>query len=546
MIAAAPVGMGLIRDRVLLELNERAAAQLGYTRAELIGKNTRMLFHSDEDYERIGKEFYHDFEARGEGQVAAYYRCKDGSPIEVLIRGSYIDPSDPARGIAFVFLDIFEIKQNERELQSKVLALTSPSGGGSFNLRFQDLFNLEEIQKIQDAFAEAAGIASIITDAEGEPITQPSRFCRLCYQIIRKTENGRANCIRSDAELGKANPSGPTICQCLSGGLLDGGVAIMVGEHHVANWLIGQVMDGSVDPETVRSYAPLIGADQAEFDSALKEVPRMSREDFTKAGEALFLIAEQLSKLAYQNVMQARNIAERKRAEDALKESESRLKVALTEKEALYKELKHRVKNGMAMMAGLVSLESSHHSDPVIQSILNNTRTRMESLANLYDLLGAEGNPQEVRLDIYLSRILDSLSSALAESPVYAEFETELEPISLHARTAAPLGLVVMELVTNSIKYAFSLPENDSSLIAEKARFHPVIQVRTRRQGDHFEVLVADNGKGYPAGFDPLKSGGLGMELIRMLIEQMSGSWKLESGPGARFSFSVPLNSEGY
>ncbi len=546
MVASAPVGMGIIRDRVLLEVNERAAAQLGYTRSELIGKSTRMLFHSEEDYERIGKEFYPGFKTRGESQVAAYYRRKDGTPIEVLIRGAFLDPSNPARGIAFVFLDIFEIKQNERELQSKVLALTSPSGGDSFNLRFQDLFDLEEIQKIQDAFADAAGVASIITDAEGEPITQPSRFCRLCYQIIRKTENGRANCIRSDAELGKINPSGPTICQCLSGGLLDGGVAIMVGEHHVANWLIGQVMDDSVDPEVVRSYAPLIGADQTEFDSALTEVPRMSREEFTKAGEALFLIAEQLSKLAYQNVMQARNIAERKRAEDALKESESRLKAAVAEKEALYKELKHRVKNGMAMMAGLVGLESSHHADPMLQSILSNTRTRIESLANLYDLLGAEGNPQEVRLDIYLSRILDSLYGSLTESPVYAVFETELEPFSLHARTAAPVGLVVMELVTNSIKYAFPLPENNSAPTNETRNSQLVIKVGTQRHGDHFEVLVADNGAGYPPGFDPQRSGGLGMELIQMLIDQMSGSWKLESGPGASFSFSVPLTSEGY
>jgi len=540
MVAAAPVGMGIIRDRVLLELNERAAAQLGYTRSELIGKSTRMLFHSEEDYERIGKEFYPGFTTKGESQVAAYYQCKDGTPIEVLIRGAYLDPSNPSRGIAFVFLDIFEIKRNERELESKVLALTSPSGGDSFNLRFQDLFDLEEIQKIQDAFADAAGVASIITDAEGEPITQPSRFCRLCWQVIRKTENGRANCIRSDAELGKINSSGPTICQCLSGGLLDGGVAIMVGEHHVANWLIGQVMDDSVDPDLVRSYAARIGADQAEFDSALSEVPRMSRKDFTKAGEALFLIAEQLSKLAYQNVMQARNIAERKRAEDALKESENRLKAAVTEKEALYKELKHRVKNGMAMMAGLVGLESSHHTDPVLLSILSNTRTRIESLANLYDLLGAEGNPQEVRLDIYLSRILDSLSGSfsvsLPDSPISVEFEAELEPFSLHARTAAPLGLVVMELVTNSIKYAF----------AQSGCANPVIQVQTRRKADHFEVLVADNGIGYPPGFDPLTSGGLGMELIRMLIDQMSGSWKLESGPGARFSFTIPLTIEGY
>ena len=96
-------------------------------------------------------------------------------------------------------------------------------------LNFHDLFDLETIQNIQDAFAVATGVASIITDTNGVPITQPSNFCDLCENVIRKTEKGLTNCFKSDAILGQVNVEGPTVQPCLSGGLLDGGTSIMAG-----------------------------------------------------------------------------------------------------------------------------------------------------------------------------------------------------------------------------------------------------------------------------------------------------------------------------
>ncbi|MDO9065457.1 MAG: PocR ligand-binding domain-containing protein, partial [Chloroflexota bacterium] len=97
------------------------------------------------------------------------------------------------------------------------------------------------MQRIQDFFADATGVASIIIRPDGTPITNPSNFCRLCNEIIRKTDIGLTNCIKSDAEIGRPNPSGPVIQPCLSGGLWDAGVSIIVGGKHIANWLIGQV-----------------------------------------------------------------------------------------------------------------------------------------------------------------------------------------------------------------------------------------------------------------------------------------------------------------
>jgi|GEM_PF-3774586 chemotaxis signal transduction protein/ligand-binding sensor protein len=194
------------------------------------------------------------------------------------------------------------------------------------SVSFSALFDLKEIQKLQDAFAKAVGVASIITGINGYPITEPSNFCRLCTDIIRKTEKGLANCMKSDAEIGRCNPDGPVIQPCLSGGLWDAGASIMAGDTHIANWLIGQVRNEAQDIGKMIGYARQIGADEDEFRSAPEEVPVMSFGQFEKAGDALFLMANQMSRTAFQNIRQReltekleREISEREKAEEEIR-----------------------------------------------------------------------------------------------------------------------------------------------------------------------------------------------------------------------------------
>ncbi|PLX90159.1 MAG: hypothetical protein C0614_01260 [Desulfuromonas sp.] len=194
------------------------------------------------------------------------------------------------------------------------------------SIKFLDLFELEEIQSIQDAFAKATGVASIITDTNGRPITKPSNFCRLCRDVIRKTEKGLKNCMYSDSVLGRVNPDGPNMQPCLSGGLWDGGASILVGDKHIANWLVGQIRNEHQDEEKLLAYAREIGADQQEFRSALRDVNSMSIEQFGHVCQALFVMAKQLSTLAYHNVLQSRTIRERDMIEKALRDSEVRFR----------------------------------------------------------------------------------------------------------------------------------------------------------------------------------------------------------------------------
>ncbi len=207
--------------------------------------------------------------------------------------------------------------QNEQEAGTDILSIATT------DLQFQDLFDLKEIQCIQDAFSKATGVSSVITAPDGTLITRPSNFSRFCC-LIRTTPEGLARCMHSDATLGQLNPDGPIVGQCLSGKLLDGGTGITVGGRQIANWLVGQVTDDSVDENYLRKYAEELGLDAAELIQAFAEVPRMSMEKFAQVCNTVHLLGAQLSAQALRIVQQRRYIQALQRTQGELQESEER------------------------------------------------------------------------------------------------------------------------------------------------------------------------------------------------------------------------------
>jgi PAS domain S-box-containing protein len=216
-------------------------------------------------------------------------------------------------------------KQAELAIEKRIVALTMPLED-SMEVDLDELFNIAELQKLQDQFASAFGVGSVITGTDGTPITKPSNFSRLCQNIIRCTDKGLKNCMHSDAVIGRHNQKGPIVMPCLSGGLWDAGASITVGGKHVASWLIGQVRNEVQEENILKEYAVEIGADEEDFMRAFYEVTPMSLKQFRKISEVLFTMAGQLSDMAYQNVQQARFINGKKLAEEALLESEEKFR----------------------------------------------------------------------------------------------------------------------------------------------------------------------------------------------------------------------------
>jgi PAS domain S-box-containing protein len=312
----ANVGVCLVDgEGRFLRVNEQLSKILGYSRGELETMNVNDLTIPDD--QQITADFIQKAltEQITNGEFEKRYFHKQGQIVHCRIASSVVPD---AQGTPLYFIchvqDITERKRAEEALQKRVIALTQPLDDAGV-IQLSDLFDVAELQGIQDAFADATGVASIITAPDGTPITQPSNFCRLCSEIVRQTEKGLINCFKFDAEIGRHNPSGPIVQACLSGGLWVAGASISVGGRHLANWLIGQVRNEELDETRMLEYAHEIGADSEEFSKALAEVPVMSKEQFEKVSRSLFRFANELSMKAYQNVQQARFIADRQKAE---------------------------------------------------------------------------------------------------------------------------------------------------------------------------------------------------------------------------------------
>ncbi|MCI0477253.1 MAG: response regulator, partial [Anaerolineales bacterium] len=115
---AAPTGIGLVSNRVLLQVNDRICEMTGYTRDELIGQNSRILYATPEDFEYVGTEKYRQIREHGIGTVETRWRRKDGAVLDVLLSSVPFDPSDLSKGVTFTALDITERKRAEEELRA--------------------------------------------------------------------------------------------------------------------------------------------------------------------------------------------------------------------------------------------------------------------------------------------------------------------------------------------------------------------------------------------------------------------------------------------
>jgi PAS domain S-box-containing protein len=312
----------MTEDSRLFYVNEAACRTLGYSREELLKMSIPDIgptFPPD-----VFAQHWRDLQENGSAMFESFHRTKDGRVYPVEIRANYVVFDGKEYNCAFA-TDITQRKRTEEALEKRILALTQPLDDVE-NIAFEDLFSLTELQRLQDLFADVWGVAALITRPDGTPITQPSNFTYFCSEFIRKSEKGFRNCQISDATLGRHNPSGPIIHACLSAGLWGAGASITVGGRHMASWLIGQVRNEAQSEEQMIEYAHMIGADEAAFREAFLKVPIMPQKTFEQIAHSLFALANQLSTTAYQNIQQARFIAERKQAEESLRENEEKFR----------------------------------------------------------------------------------------------------------------------------------------------------------------------------------------------------------------------------
>ncbi|MCI5143110.1 MAG: sensor histidine kinase, partial [Candidatus Electrothrix sp. ATG1] len=211
-------------------------------------------------------------------------------------------------------------------------------------------------------------------------------------------------------------------------------------------------------------------------------------------------------------------------------EAEEELKAALLEKESLLKEIHHRVKNNMQIVASLMFLQAQDIKNQEAVDILQESQDRVKSMSLVHELLYQAGNLAKVPFKEYVENLVSSLRQSYNAHDVL--FQIKADPFNLPISTAIPCGLILNELITNSIKHAFKHEADLQSAL---------LSIHFQRQEETCVLSVSDNGAGFPSDYDWDSSGTLGLNLIRTLSTQLDAELEFESQDGLTCRLRFPV-----
>ncbi|MBN1938745.1 MAG: response regulator [Candidatus Aminicenantes bacterium] len=221
----------------------------------------------------------------------------------------------------------------------------------------------------------------------------------------------------------------------------------------------------------------------------------------------------------------------------ALSESEERvlnaeedLRSALAQKDVLVREMRHRIKNSLAVVSGLLALEAENLDHSGCREVMRKTRTRILSISSIYDLLNQSTDPSSVDLSALAVRLGDSLTKSHSELGRRFVLKTDLPDARLDAQRAFPLAFILNELITNALKHAYPTGGNGGE-----------IRLVLRKNEEKIVLRVEDDGVGLPEGVDPKTAGTTGLSLVRILAEQIDAVCVFSSEGGTKVSLEMPV-----
>jgi len=220
----------------------------------------------------------------------------------------------------------------------------------------------------------------------------------------------------------------------------------------------------------------------------------------------------------------ARDITERKLAEEALRQS-------LKEKEILMREIHHRVKNNMQVISSMLNMQSAQLQDPAARTAFKECQQRIKSMAMVHEKLYRSRDLSNVNFPDYLNNLAWNIFYDQQLEPDQVQLHLDIEPQNLNLNLAVPVGLILNELITNCFKHAF--PQGRRGNLWIKFRKLPA---------GRFELRVKDDGVGFPRKLDLKKAETMGLVIINTLVEQIDGEIKLIRGrnKGSEFRLTFP------
>jgi two-component sensor histidine kinase len=217
-----------------------------------------------------------------------------------------------------------------------------------------------------------------------------------------------------------------------------------------------------------------------------------------------------------------------------LGEEHALLARSLAEKEVLLKELHHRVKNNLQVIVSLLRMQANASADETVTAVLRECQHRVEAIAMIHDQLCQSADLRHVYLAQQANLLMANLFRAFDVDPACITGEVTVcprpdgTPLVLGVERAIPVGLILNELISNSLKHAFPNDRSGS------------IRVEAQSRDGRVELAVIDDGVGVPEDLGAGKSKSLGLQIVEILVRQFGGSWELRRQAGTVFRLSFP------
>ena len=210
------------------------------------------------------------------------------------------------------------------------------------------------------------------------------------------------------------------------------------------------------------------------------------------------------------------------------KQAEEKIQASLIEKEVLLKEIHHRVKNNLQIISSLLNMQAKKITDEKSRAIFLDSQNRVKSMALIHESLYQSSDLSQIDFDEYLRKLAAQIlrSYNLDAERIRLTFSSANMQMSVDA--AVPCGLIINELVSNSLKYAF--PDN------RKGEIRIVLEATPRS----YILSCADDGIGLPPDFDILQTNSLGLKIVRTLTDQLNGDLNIHTTNGTTFEITFP------
>ncbi len=562
-------------------VNPKFCEMMGYTMEEVKKLHLRKLVHPEElamvmeNFKRIlsGQQTGKNYEVRA--------LTKPGDIIYVDYESAVIKKKGRIVGIQAVINDITERKKAEEEVRESeekyrmlfedandvILYVNKYGKIIDINKRVEDIFGYtrdevvgknfvelgvlrpKNIPRIVKLFQNSIGGKEVISILELElknksgkmvPIETSTRVIKRNGKIV-----GTMNILRDISERKKAEEEIKAKSQFLESLIeqsplptfvIDSeGIVVMANKAFLKAYNVPKKeavlgMNALTEPANVRQgvvkyikealSGKIVETPEIEFIS-----PYENRKTVTKS--RLFPIFDTTNTLTNVVVMHE-DITERKRAEDQIKAS-------LEEKEVLLREIHHRVKNNLQIISSLLNLQSRYIKDKQVLHVFKESQNRIKSMALIHERLYQSKDLARIDFAEYVRSLIADLFRSYKADYDLITLKTNIDDVFLGIDTAIPCGLIINELVSNSLKYAFKGGQGEIR-----------IDLHSEKEGK-FTLIVSDSGLGLPKDLDFRNTESLGLQLICTLVDQLQGTIGLDRTGGTKFkiAFTEPKDKQG-